>query len=118
MRRYTKLLAGASWIGEYGDPDDPQDWAFLSRISAYHAAEAERSYPPILLATSRGDDRVHPGHARKLAQKLRVLGYDVAFYEPATGGHGAGKDSEQTASFRALALTFLRRAIGWENPIA
>ncbi|MDP1171685.1 prolyl oligopeptidase family serine peptidase, partial [Klebsiella pneumoniae] len=80
MRRYTKLLAGASWIGEYGDPDDPQDWAFLSGISAYHAAEAGRPYPPILLATSRGDDRVHPGHARKMAQKLRVLGCDVAFY--------------------------------------
>ncbi|SFT13502.1 prolyl oligopeptidase family serine peptidase [Methylobacterium sp. yr668] len=118
MRRYTKLLAGASWIGEYGDPDDPQDWAFLSGISAYHAAEAGRAYPPILLATSRGDDRVHPGHARKMAQKLRVLGCDVAFYEPATGGHGAGKDSEQTAAFRALGLTFLRRAIGWDDPVA
>ncbi|MGE8131182.1 prolyl oligopeptidase family serine peptidase [Methylobacterium sp. NPDC080182] len=118
MRRYTKLLAGASWIGEYGDPDDPQDWSFLSGISAYHAVEAGRNYPPILLATSRGDDRVHPGHARKMAQKLRVLGYDVTFYEPATGGHGAGKDSEQTAAFRALGLTFLRRSIGWEDPIA
>ncbi|KTS09402.1 peptidase S9 [Methylobacterium radiotolerans] len=118
MRRYTKLLAGASWIGEYGDPDDPQDWTFLSKISAYHAAEAGRPYPPILLATSRGDDRVHPGHARKMAEKLRVLGCDVAFYEPATGGHGTGKDSEQRASFMTLELTFLRRAIGWDEPVA
>jgi prolyl oligopeptidase len=53
-----------------------------------------------------------------MAEKLRVLGYDVAFYEPAIGGHGAGKDSEQTAAFRALELTFLRRAIGWDDPIA
>ncbi len=74
MRRYTKLLAGASWIAEYGDPDDPQDWAFLGAISAYHKAEAGRPYPPILLATSRRDDRVHPGHARKMARKLNALG--------------------------------------------
>ncbi|SDA21632.1 prolyl oligopeptidase [Methylobacterium sp. UNC378MF] len=116
MRRYTKLLAGASWIGEYGDPDDPQDWAFLAGISAYHAAEAGRPYPPILLATSRSDDRVHPGHARKMAQKLRVLGCEVAFYEPATGGHGYGKDNAQAATFRALELNFLRRSIGWVTP--
>jgi prolyl oligopeptidase len=116
MRRYSKLLAGASWIAEYGDPDDPADWAFLSRISAYHAAEAGRSYPPILLATSRRDDRVHPGHARKMAQKLRALGYDAAFYEPAAGGHGYGKDSAEVASFMALGLNFLRRSIGWDVP--
>jgi prolyl oligopeptidase len=114
MRRYTKLLAGASWIAEYGDPDDPEDWAFLSLLSAYHVAEAGRPYPPILLATSRRDDRVHPGHARKMAQKLRGLGYDAAFYEPAAGGHGYGKDSAEVASFMALGLNFMRRSIGWQ----
>ncbi|MCJ2059469.1 prolyl oligopeptidase family serine peptidase [Methylobacterium sp. J-048] len=118
MRRYTKLLAGASWIAEYGDPDDPQDWAFLGAISAYHAAEAGRPYPPILLATSRRDDRVHPGHARKMARKLNALGYDASFYEPASGGHGYGKDNAETAAFLALGLTFLRRSIGWDIPDA
>ena len=118
MRRYTKLLAGASWIAEYGDPDDPQDWAFLSAISAYHAAEAGRPYPPILLATSRRDDRVHPGHARKMARKLNALGYDASFYEPASGGHGYGKDNAETAAFLALGLTFLRRSISWDVPEA
>ena len=116
MRRYTKLLAGASWIAEYGDPDDPQDWAFLGAISAYHKAESGRPYPPILLATSRRDDRVHPGHARKMARKLNALGYDASFYEPASGGHGYGKDNAETASFLALGLTFLRRSIGWDAP--
>lgn len=115
MRRYAKLLAGASWIAEYGDPDKPEDWAFLATLSAYHAAEAGRPYPPILLATSRRDDRVHPGHARKMAEKLRVLGYDPAFYEPATGGHGAGKTSAEMATFLALGLAFLRRSIGWSD---
>ncbi|MGU3337319.1 prolyl oligopeptidase family serine peptidase [Methylobacterium mesophilicum] len=118
MRRYTKLLAGASWIAEYGDPDDPQDWAFLGAISAYHAAEVGRPYPPILLATSRRDDRVHPGHARKMARKLNALGYDAAFYEPASGGHGYGKDNAEAAAFLALGLTFLRRSIGWDVPEA
>lgn len=113
MRRYSKLLAGASWIAEYGDPDVAGDWAFLSAISAYHAAEAGRPYPPILIATTRRDDRVHPGHARKMAEKLRRLGYDPAFFEPAAGGHGYGKDNSETAAFLALGMGFLRQSIGW-----
>lgn len=114
MRRYHKLLAGSSWIAEYGDPDRDEDWAFLREISAYHAAEAGRPYPPILIATSRRDDRVHPGHARKFAAKLQALGYPALFYEPAAGGHGYGKDNAEVARFAALGMTFLRRAIGWE----
>ena len=114
MRRYTQLLAGASWIAEYGDPAIPADWAFLGPTSAYHAAEPGRSYPPILLATARRDDRVHPGHARKMAAKLQVLGYEAHFYEPAAGGHGFGKDNAEVASFAALGMLFLRRAIGWD----
>ena len=114
MRRYTKLLAGASWIAEYGDPDIPEDWAFLSEISAYHHVVPGRRYPPILIATSRRDDRVHPGHARKLAAKLMAMGYDACFYEPAAGGHGYGKDNAERAAFVALGYAFLRRAIGWE----
>lgn len=115
MRRYTRLLAGASWIDEYGDPDKPEDWAFLQTYSAYHAAEPGREYPPILLATTRRDDRVHPGHARKMAAKLQGLGYDAYFYEPAAGGHGYGKDNKEQAAFIALGYGFLRRAIGWSD---
>lgn len=113
MRRYTKLLAGASWIAEYGDPDVPDDWAFLGAMSAYHVAAPGRRYPPILLATARRDDRVHPGHARKMAAKLRAMGYDAAFYEPAAGGHGYGKDNAEAATFIALGVAFLRQGIGW-----
>jgi prolyl oligopeptidase len=110
MRRYSKLHAGASWVAEYGDPDDPEDWKFLSEISAYHNAAPGRPYPPILIATSRRDDRVHPGHARKMAAKLQAMGYDAYFYEPAAGGHGYGKDNKERAAFTALGYNFLRHA--------
>ena len=113
MRRYSKLLAGASWIAEYGDPDKPDDWAFLKTYSAYHLARPGCSYPPILLATTRKDDRVHPGHARKMAAKLQVLGYEAHFYEPAAGGHSSGKDNKESAAFTALGYAFLREKIGW-----
>lgn len=114
MRRYTKLLAGASWIAEYGDPEKPEEWDFIRAFSAYHAAEPGRAYPPILLATTRRDDRVHPGHARKMAAKLQAMGHDAWFYEPEAGGHGYGKDNGEVASFSALGAAFLRRAIGWD----
>ncbi|MBA8880768.1 prolyl oligopeptidase family serine peptidase [Phyllobacterium myrsinacearum] len=114
MRRYSKLLAGASWIDEYGDPDKVEDWAFLKELSAYHNALPGRPYPPILIATTRRDDRVHPGHARKMAEKLQGLGYNAYFYEPEAGGHGYGKDNKERASFIALGYAFLRDAIGWE----
>jgi prolyl oligopeptidase len=113
MRRYSKLLAGASWIAEYGDPDDPADWAFLQTYSAYHLAVPGRRYPPILLATTRKDDRVHPGHARKMAAKLQTMGYEAYFYEPPAGGHGYGKDNRERAAFTALGYAFLRKKIGW-----
>lgn len=116
MRRYSKLLAGASWIAEYGDPDKPEDWAYLQHYSAYHNVESGRTYPPILIATSKKDDRVHPGHARKMAAKLQDLGYEALFHEPPAGGHGYGKDNRELASFIALGYGFLRRAIGWELP--
>jgi prolyl oligopeptidase len=113
MRRYSKLLAGASWVAEYGNPDKPDDWAFLQHISAYHALSPGQRLPPILIATTRRDDRVHPGHARKMAAKLRDLGYDAWLYEPAAGGHGYGKDSRERAAFIALGYRFLREKIGW-----
>jgi prolyl oligopeptidase len=113
MRRYSKLLAGPSWIAEYGDPEKPDDWAFLKTYSAYHLAVPGGAYPPILLATTRKDDRVHPGHARKMAAKLQALGYEAHFYEPAAGGHSYGKDNKETAAFVALGYAFLREKIGW-----
>jgi prolyl oligopeptidase len=115
MRRYAKLLAGASWIAEYGDPDKPEDWNFIKTFSAYQQAEPGRRYPPILLATSRKDDRVHPGHARKMTAKLQAMGYEAYFYEPAAGGHGYGKDNKERAAFTALGLTFLREKIEWNT---
>jgi prolyl oligopeptidase len=115
MRRYTKLLAGASWIAEYGDPDKPEEWEWLKTYSAYHAAIPGQNYPPILIATTRRDDRVHPGHARKMAAKLQAMGYEAWFYEPAAGGHGYGKDNRERAGFIALGYTFLRNKIGWTD---
>ena len=113
MRRYTKLLAGASWIAEYGDPDKPEDWAFLQHISAYHTVTAKSAGPPILIATTRRDDRVHPGHARKMTAKLEELGHDAWFYELDTGGHSYGKTNRERAHFIALGYAFLRQSIGW-----
>lgn len=115
MRRYTKLLAGASWIAEYGDPDKPEEWAWLQTYSAYHAATPGQKYPPILIATTQRDDRVHPGHARKMTAKLQAMGYEAWFYEPAAGGHGYGKDNKERAAFTALGYTFLRNKIGWSD---
>jgi prolyl oligopeptidase len=115
MRRYTKLLAGASWIAEYGDPDKPEEWTWLQTYSAYHAAVPGKRYPPILLATTRRDDRVHPGHARKMAAKLQAMGYEAYFYEPAAGGHGYGKDNKERAAFTALGFAFLKDKIGWAD---
>ena len=113
MRRYTKLLAGASWIAEYGDPDKPDEWEWLKTYSAYHNAKPGQPYPPILIATTRRDDRVHPGHARKMAAKLQAMGYEAWFYEPAAGGHGYGKDNKERAGFQVLGLRFLKTKIGW-----
>jgi prolyl oligopeptidase len=118
MRRYTKLLAGASWIAEYGDPDSPEEWAWLQTYSAYHTARPGEKYPPILIATTRRDDRVHPGHARKMTAKLQAMGYEAYFYEPAAGGHGYGKDNKERAAFTALGYAFLRDKIGWADPVA
>jgi prolyl oligopeptidase len=110
MRRYTKLLAGPSWVAEYGDPERPEDWAFLQALSAYHNLRAGRSYPPALLVTSRRDDRVHPGHARKMAAKLEAFQQPVFFYEPDDGGHGAA-NKEQAAFLSALGFSFLRKIL-------
>jgi len=114
MRRYTKLTAGPSWVAEYGDPDKPEDWAFLQEISAYQLVTSGRDYPPILLTTSARDDRVHPGHARKMAAKLLALGARVYFHEPPEGGHAGAADNAHVAHNEALAYAFLRHTIASE----
>jgi len=112
MKRYSKLSAGPSWVGEYGDPDKPEDWAFLQELSAYHHVEPSRRYPPILLTTSARDDRVHPSHARKMAAKLAAQGHRVWFHEPLEGGHAGAADNAQLAFNAALSFAFLRKTIG------
>ena len=107
MKRYSHLLAGASWIAEYGDPDDPADWEFLRTFSPYHLFEPEREYPPVLFTTSTRDDRVHPGHARKLAARMLDAGKDVTYYENIEGGHGGAATNAQSAHMSALAYRFL-----------
>ncbi|WP_040492549.1 prolyl oligopeptidase family serine peptidase [Ilumatobacter nonamiensis] len=112
MQRYHLLLAGASWMAEYGDPDDPSDWSYLQGYSPYHLADALRGtdidLPPILLTTSTRDDRVHPGHARKMAAKLEREDRDVTYWENIEGGHGGAADAAQQATMQALIFTFLR----------
>ncbi|OZC56929.1 S9 family peptidase [Rhodococcus sp. 06-418-5] len=111
MKRYHLLLAGASWVAEYGNPDDADEWEFISQYSPYQnvVAASERRYPPILIATSTRDDRVHPGHARKMAARLAELGHDVSYYENIEGGHGGASDNAQLAFKTALTYEFLWR---------
>ena len=110
MRRYNELLAGASWMAEYGDPREPAEWDYLRPFSPYQNAAAGRPYPPVLFITSTRDDRVHPGHARKMVARLREQGHDVGYYENIEGGHGAAADNEQRALKWALVFEFL-----WEK---
>jgi prolyl oligopeptidase len=107
MQRYTHLSAGASWIAEYGDPDKPDEWAWIRTFSPYTNAKAGQKYPPVLFTTSTRDDRVGPVHARKMYAKLAGLGYDAAFYENIEGGHGAAADNRQAAFMSALGYTYL-----------
>ena len=107
MRRYHHLLAGASWMGEYGNPDVPGEWAFIRGFSPYHNVDKNTKYPRTLFTTSTRDDRVHPGHARKMVAKLKDLGHDVIYYENTEGGHAGAADNKQAAFMQALAYTFL-----------
>jgi len=107
MRRYNKLLAGASWVDEYGDPDKPEEWSYIAKYSPYHNVEAEKKYPRVLFTTSTRDDRVHPGHARKMFAKMKAQGHDVLYYENIEGGHGGAADNRQLAYMSALTYAFL-----------
>ena len=107
MRRYHKLLAGASWVAEYGDPDVPEQWAFLAGYSPYQRVQAGAPLPPVMFYTSTRDDRVHPGHARKMAAKMESLGHAVEYYENTEGGHHGSVTNAQLATRLARTYAFL-----------
>lgn len=108
MKRYVHLSAGASWIAEYGNPEDPKQWAFIKTFSPYQNVKADATYPSVLFYTTTSDDRVGPVQARKMAAKMEGMGYkNVWFYENTEGGHGAGADNKQAAYMHALAYEFL-----------
>ena len=111
MRRYNQLLAGASWMAEYGNPDDPAQWEFIRRFSPYHNVKPDVKYPPVLFTTSTRDDRVHPGHARKMFALMQSMGHPVYYYENIEGGHGGAANNAQSAYMNALAYTFLKKTL-------
>jgi prolyl oligopeptidase len=110
MKRYHKLLAGASWMAEYGNPDT-DDWSFLKAYSPYQNVRKDVRYPPVLFTTSTRDDRVHPGHARKMMARMQEQGHDVTYYENIEGGHGGAANNAQSATMSALAFTFLKQKL-------
>ncbi len=112
MKRYSHLLAGASWMGEYGNPDVPEEWSFIQTFSPYHNVRKSTKYPRMLITTSTRDDRVHPGHARKMAARMREQGHDVLYYENVEGGHSAAADNRQRAFMDALDYTFFWNELG------
>jgi len=112
MRRYNKLLAGASWMAEYGNPDVPEDWAFIQKYSPYQNVKPDVKYPRVFFTTSTRDDRVHPGHARKMVALMEAQGHDVLYWENTEGGHGGAANAEQRATMWAMSFTFLAKELG------
>ena len=107
MRRYHKLLAGASWMAEYGDPDKADEWSFIAPYSPYQNVKSGTKLPKALFITSTRDDRVHPGHARKMAARMFEQGHDLLYYENIEGGHAGAADNRQRADMMALEFAFL-----------
>lgn len=107
MRRYHQLLAGASWMAEYGNPDEPDQWAYIQKFSPYQNVRPDVKYPEVLFMTSTRDDRVHPGHARKMFAKMEQQGHTVRYFENIEGGHGGAANNRQTAYMQALSFRFL-----------
>lgn len=112
MKRFHQLLAGASWMGEYGNPDDPDEWAYISKYSPYQNVSADAEYPKAFFTTSTRDDRVHPGHARKMVAKMLDQGHDVLYYENIEGGHGGAANLKQSAFIAALTYAYLHERLG------
>ncbi|WP_373395849.1 prolyl oligopeptidase family serine peptidase [Algoriphagus halophilus] len=107
MQRFNKLLAGASWIGEYGNPDIPEEWNYIKKYSPYHNLKSDMDYPEVYFYASTRDDRVHPGHARKMAAKMIDMDYPVYYYENFEGGHRGSSTNEQLAKSRAMIFSYL-----------
>ncbi len=107
MRRYSHLLAGASWMGEYGDPDKPEDWAYIQTWSPYQLLRPDAKYPTPFFWTNTRDDRVHPAHARKMVAKLEAQGHPVYYFENTEGGHGSGAVNKEKAQVTALEYAYL-----------
>jgi prolyl oligopeptidase len=112
MLAYTKIGAGASWAGEYGDPGDPKMRAVIAKYSPYQNVSADKIYPPVFFVTATSDDRVTPVHARKMAAKMMAQGHQVLFYENTDGGHSAAADHKQGAEMWALSFVYLKRTLG------
>ncbi|NIM01558.1 MAG: prolyl oligopeptidase family serine peptidase [Acidobacteria bacterium] len=106
MKRYNKLLAGNSWMAEYGNPDT-DDWDYIKKWSPYHNLDKKKDYPKVFFATSTRDDRVHPGHARKMVKRMLDMGKDVYYYENTEGGHAAAANLNQRAYMSALNYAYL-----------
>lgn len=111
MKRYNKLLAGASWMSEYGNPDT-DDWDYIQTWSPYHNLAPEADYPEVFFFTSTRDDRVHPGHARKMVAKMTDMDQKVYYYENTEGGHAAGANLNQRAYVWALTFSYLWMMLG------
>ena len=111
MQRFHKLLAGASWIGEYGNPEDPEEGKFLRSISPYHNLRPDGDYPEVFLITSTKDDRVHPGHARKFAKRMEDQSHAFLYYENIDGGHSAAANLKETANRLALQHVYLMKKL-------
>ncbi|HLF31415.1 MAG TPA: prolyl oligopeptidase family serine peptidase, partial [Xanthomonadales bacterium] len=112
MQRYNKLLAGASWMAEYGDPDKPEDWAYIQTWSPYHLVKEDAQYPKVFFWTTTRDDRVHPGHARKMVARMSAMGHPVYYFENIEGGHGSGSVNTQRAQINALQYAYLWKMLG------
>ncbi|MGH8285134.1 MAG: prolyl oligopeptidase family serine peptidase [Steroidobacteraceae bacterium] len=111
MLRYHQLLAGASWVDEYGSPDVPEERAWLEKLSPYHHLAKRADFPLPLFVTSTKDDRVHPGHARKFAARMEALGMPYLYYENIDGGHSAAANQRERAKRQALEFTYLARRL-------
>ncbi|MCZ6679302.1 MAG: prolyl oligopeptidase family serine peptidase [Candidatus Poribacteria bacterium] len=111
MKRFNKLFAGASWMAEYGNPDKPDEWAYIKKYSPYHNVVAGKKYPKVFFNTSTRDDRVHPGHARKMVAKMLEMGHDVYYYENIEGGHAAATTNAQRAFRNALVYAYLHQQL-------
>ena len=107
MKRFNKLLAGASWMAEYGNPDVPEDWEFIKTWSPYHLVKKDAKYPKVFFWTTTRDDRVHPGHARKMVAQMMEMGHPVYYFENIEGGHGSGSTNRQRAEIKALEYAYL-----------